>query len=197
MVGLLIAATGSCVAQTEVTGVVMDSKGKPIAGVACLLAGTPSLTPGQRVIYSGIAQPIYTDKEGKFTVPLAPSIPLADLQFDGGGFAPVFLYRVGASASPLRVVMTEGKLLKGRIVDEKQMPVANAEIELQLPQEDRWYQRKEVTNAQGEFEFRISEPAQNFSWLLYFAGKRFKIDYSQITPSTSITLTAEVRISSL
>ena len=191
---LLFAVSDRLVAQTSVTGLVVDTNGRPIGGVACLLAGTPSSTPGHRVIDSGIAQPIFTDNEGKFSIPLPQTVPLVDLQFDSGGHAPVFLYRASPSGSPLRVVMTEGKVLRGRIVDEQQTPVANAVIELQMPQEDRWYQRKVVTSTNGEFQFRISEPPQKSSWMLYYAGKRFKIDYSQVTPKTSITLAVDVRM---
>jgi hypothetical protein len=193
---LLFAASGRCVAQTNVTGVVVDRNGKPIEGAACMLAGTPSLTPDHRVIYSGIARPIFTDNGGRFSIPLPQSVPLVDLQFDSGGHAPVFLYRASPSDSPLRVVMTEGKVLRGRIVDEQQIPIVDAVIELQMPQEDRWYQRKEVTNTNGEFQFRISEPPEKSSWMLYYAGKRFQINYSQVTPKTSIILTVDVRMTS-
>jgi hypothetical protein len=189
---LFFSASVRCVAQTNVSGIVVDTNGNPIKGVACLRAGTPSLTPGNRIIYSGGPQPTFTDNEGKFSIPLWT--PLVDLQFDGGDHAPAFLYRVSPSDSPLRVVMTEGKVLTGRIVDKQQMPIANAVIELRMPQEDRWYQRREVTNLHGEFEFWISEPPEQFHWMLYYAGKQFYVDYNKVTPETSVTLTVDVRM---
>lgn len=188
---LLLAATSGSSAGTTVTGIVVDGIGKPIEGVACLLAGTP--TASNRIIYSGIAVPVFTDKEGRFSISL-PQGSLADLQFDGGDFAPVFLYRVNPDDSPLRVVMTEGKSLRGRVVDEQHAPIAHAEIELQMGQEDRWYQRKGITDSNGEFQFRICEPPQKSPWLLYFAGKRFEIDYSKVATGAFYTLQADVRI---
>jgi hypothetical protein len=193
---LLFAASSRGIAETSVTGTVVDRTGKPIEGVACLLAGTPSQTPGHRVLYSGIAKPIFTDKEGKFSISLPPSESLADLQFDASEHAPVFLYRVTPGGSPLRVVMTDGKVLRGRIVDEQHAPIAHAIIELQMAQEDRWYQRKGITDTSGDFRFRISEPPQKSPWVLYYAGKRFEIDYSKVTPSTLFSLLADGRITS-
>jgi hypothetical protein len=51
--------------------------------------------------------------------------------------APASLYRVKPADSLLTVVMTEGKVVKGRIVerlDDQLAPVPDAEIELQMPQ---------------------------------------------------------------
>jgi hypothetical protein len=199
---LLFGASIRCVAQNDVTGVVVDKNGRPISGVVCILAGTAAPTNGTRVIDTGIARPVITDNEGRFAIP--QSEPLVDLQFDGTSNAPVFLYRINPKDGPLRVVMTGGKVLRGRVVDDKQIPIANAEIELQMPQEDRWYQRKQITNTNGEFQFRILEPPQNSPWVLcyggkrfkinYYGGKRSKIDYAQVTPETSITLTAGQRM---
>ncbi len=193
---LLLAAANRGIAETSVTGIVVDRTGKPIEGVACLLAGTPSPTPGHHVIYSGIAKPILTDKEGRFSISLSQSESLADLQFDAVDHAPVFFYRIGPGDSPLRVVMTEGKVLRGRILDEQHAPIAHAVIELQMAQEDRWYQRKGITDTNGEFRFRISQPPQKSPWVLYFAGKRFEIDYSEVGPRALFTLLADVRITS-
>ena len=64
--------------------------------------------------------------------------------------------------------------------------------ELQMPQPDFWYQSKLRTDGHGEFQFRISQPPKERTWMLYYAGKRFGIDYSQITPKTFITLTVNV-----
>src|ERR1017187_10326756 len=83
----------SCMAQTGVTGVVVDRDGKPIEGVRCSVSGFP-LPSGNRISYSGLRTFHLTDKEGRFSIPLPRSDPLVDLQFDGASCAPTFLYKV-------------------------------------------------------------------------------------------------------
>ena len=193
MVFLVAASHGS--AGTNVTGVVVDSAGKPLEGVSCLLSGTPTRS-GQHVIFTAIHEPVFTDKEGRFSIAITAGPEfLADLQFDEGNHAPVFLYSVGPEDSPLKVVMTEGKILRGRIVDEKHEPIAHAEIELQLGQQDLWYQRKGITDTNGVFQFRITKPPQKSPWILQYAGKRFEIDYNIVDLNAQYTLQANVQIS--
>ena len=83
--------TQHCTAQTNVTGVTVDAAGNPIAGVRCCVSGFPQPSGG-RNIYSGIQNFVFTDKEGHFSIQLPRGDPLVDLQFDGGGHAPLFLY---------------------------------------------------------------------------------------------------------
>ena len=120
--------------------------------------------------------------------------------------APAFLYRVRPADGPVRVVMTEGKVLRGRIVErvknevlpirqaEVDLPIPQAEVELQMPQNDFWYQFKKATDAKGEFEFRISEPPGKTPWMLYFAGKRLAVDYAKLTPETVMVLEVSVKM---
>jgi hypothetical protein len=202
-----------CGAQTNVTGVVVDKDGKPIASVRCSVSGFPQPSGG-RIIYSGLRQFVFSDNEGHFAIPLPRSDPLVDLQFDeeGGSFvvtsgvstrvppykhAPAFLYRVRPADGPVRVVMTEGKVLRGRIVERVRdavLPIPHAEVELQMPQEDAWYQCSKPTDAKGEFEFRISEPPGKSPWMLYYAGKRLAVDYAQVTPETVMVLEVSVKM---
>ena len=202
-----------CGAQTNVSGVVVDKDGKPIAGVRCSVSGFPQPSGG-RIIYTGLRQIFSSDNEGHFAIPLPRSDPLVDLQFDeeGGSFvvtngvtkrvppyrhAPAFLYNVKPADGPARVVMTEGKLLRGRIVERVRnevLPIPHAEVELQMPQEDFWYQSKNTTDAKGEFEFKISEPPGKSPWMLYYAGKRLAVDYAQVTPETVMVLEVSVKM---
>jgi hypothetical protein len=207
-----------CVAQTEVTGVVVDRDGKPIPGVRFSICGfsTPS---GDIKLYSGERSFGFTDKEGRFAIPHPGSDrsdELLDLQFDedGGHFvvtnwlaarvplsahAPEFVDRVKPADSPLSVVMTEGKVLKGRIVERvngQLAPVANAEIELQTPQAGDWYQNRQRTDRNGEFQFRISEPPKPRPWMLYYAGKRLTIDYEEVTPATVMVIEVSIKVTS-
>ena len=95
--------------------------------------------------------------------------------------------------------MTEGKVLKGRIVERlngQLTPVAGAEVELQMPQPDFWYQSKLRTDSKGEFQFRISNPPKERTWILYYAGKRMTIDYEKITAETAMVLEISVKVTS-
>jgi hypothetical protein len=176
-------------AQTNVTGVVVDTGGRPIAGVRCVPSGSREL---------GWPSSYITDEEGKFAVPLFPAMPTLGLQFDRQvSHAPVFLYHVRATDSPLRVVMTEGKLLRGRIVERvkgEAVPVTYALIELQMPQGDVWYQSRQMTDAKGEFQFRISEPPGKWPWMLSYAGVTLPVDYAQVTAETVMVLEVSVKM---
>ena len=147
--------------------------------------------------YSGAQSFVCTDKEGHFSIPLPRGDPLVDLQFDGGEHAPVFLCIVRPADSPLRVVMPEGKVLRGRIVERVKdgvVPIPHAVVELQMSQEDSWYQSRQATDAKGEFQFRIAEPPGKWPWMLYYAGKRLSIDYAQVTPDTVMVLEVDVKM---
>jgi hypothetical protein len=111
--------------------------------------------------------------------------------------APAFLYRVRPTDGLVRVVMTEGRVLRGRIVERVKgevEPIPHAEVELQMSQEDFWYQSRKVTDAKGEFEFRLSEPPAKRSWMLYYAGKRLAVDYAQVTPETVMVLEVSIQM---
>ena len=183
-------------AQTGVTGVVVDRDGKPIEGVRCSVSGFP-LPSGNRISYSGLRTFHLTDKEGRFSIPLPRSDPLVDLQFDGASCAPTFLYKVKPADSPLKVVMTEGKVLRGRIVErtnDQVVPIPHAEVELQMPQEDFWYQYRQVTDSNGEFQFRISQPPQQWPWKLYYAGKRFTVEYAHVVTDKVFVIEANIKM---
>jgi hypothetical protein len=196
LIAVLLICGGSCIAQTNVTGVVVDTESNAIAGVRCCISGFPQPTGG-RILYSGLRGFVFTDKEGRFSIPLPRRDPLVDLQFDGGLHAPAFLYKVNPADSPLRVVMTDGKVLRGRIVERVKnnvVPIPNAEVELQMAQEDYWYQNRQATDTKGEFHFRISEPPGKSPWVLFFAGKRIVIDYAGVTPGTVVQIEVNVKV---
>ena len=187
------AATVQLVGQTNVTGVVVDNDGRPIRNVACQIVGFPTFG-GSRIHYSGFSRVYFTDDNGRFEILLPRADPLDDLQFDHGEYAPAFFYDVKPSVSQIRIVMTKGKWLRGQIVDRQGVPIGNAEVELQMSQEDFWYQRKNYTDRNGVFQFRISVPPKRHSWELFYAGKRFKINYDQVTPETTLELMVDVKM---
>ncbi|HEY5914908.1 MAG TPA: hypothetical protein VJA21_30315 [Verrucomicrobiae bacterium] len=189
----LFLVLGRCAAQTNVTGVVVDEEGKPIRQVSCRISGYP-LADGHRILQTGWAVSRFTDEKGGFALPVPRSDPLVELQFDHGQYAPVFLYDVRLSATPLKVVMTRGKELRGRVVDELGTPIEHAAIELQMPQPDYWYQRHNRTDDKGEFRFRISEPPQKHTWRLCYAGEWFTVDYEQVNLDTVIELRVKLEM---
>jgi hypothetical protein len=187
-----------CGAQTNVSGVIVDKDGEPIAGIRCSASHVTRPAP-RGVTVIGPRQFVLSDKEGKFSIPLREPNTLVDLQFDedGGSFgvtngvatwptskyAPAFLYKVRPADGPVRVVVAEGKILRGRIVwrelDEV-LPIPFAEVELQLWDENFRYESKKRTDAKGEFVFRIGEPPGKRPWRLCYAGKRLKVEYAQV-----------------
>jgi len=210
---LLFAASGPLRAQTSLTGLVVDRDGKPIQGVRYSVCGF-SAPSGTRILYSGDRLFQFTGKDGTFVIPCPRPNELLDLQFDeeGGSFvvtnglatrvppsahAPAFLYKVKPADSPLRLVMTEGKVLRGRIVErgnDQIAPIPDAEVELQLPQADFWYQSKQHTDRKGEFQVRISQPPNGRTWMLYYAGKSVTIDYERVTPETVMVIKVGVEV---
>lgn len=210
-----LARTGG--AQTNVTGVVVDEKGQPIPGVRCAISGFPRPSGGY-TIYNGDYpygyRYAFSDKEGHFSLPLPPQEQLADLQFDeeGGHFevtnsvatrvpprkhAPAFLSKVDPADGPVTVVMTEGKLLRGRIVErveDQVVPIPHTIVELQMPHSDIRYRCAKPTGANGEFDFRISEPPSKRTWMLYYAGKRLAVNYDEIAPETLIVLEVSFKL---
>ena len=142
-------------AQTNVTGVVLDKDGHPVAGVRCSISGL-----GLRVFRTGMREFVFTDKEGHFSIPLRASGPVIDLQFDEEGYpmankprraasyAPTFLGGVTPADGPVRVVMREGKLLRGRLVQRlkgEAVPIAHAKVELRMPTADFAYHSEQET----------------------------------------------------
>ena len=179
-------------ARANVTGVVVDTHGKPVAGVLCSVCGWP-LPSGGRNGYTGIRRFIATDQDGRFTIPIPRGDPLVDLEFDDSSHAPVFVYDFRPADSPLKVRMADGKLLRGRVVERVNgefVPIPHVEVELQMPQEDFWYQHRQTTSAKGEFQFRISEPPGKISWALCCRGERFPIEYAQVAEETVMVLDA-------
>ena len=184
-----------CFSQSSVTGIVVDGEGKAIRGARCSVSGFYSAA-GSRIMYSGERQFLLTDGQGHFSIPIPRGDPFVDLQFDHGNVpAPAFLYKIKPAASPLRVVLTEGKPLRVRVVEranDRLIPVPHAEIELQMPQEDFWYQNRQATDAKDEYNFRVSAPSGKSPWMLYYAGKRLPVDYAEITPDTVMVLEVSV-----
>jgi hypothetical protein len=201
---VFILGAGLCLAESRVSGIVVDENEKPIEGVRCKLVGFP-LPEGGRNIYTGTTSFQMTDKEGRFAFENRRSDPLLDIHFDGGDhtpdfpYAPAFLHKASPADSPHRVVMTEGKVLRGKVVEpleDKLVPVKATHIDFRLPLDDLIYGNRQLILNNGEFQFRVCKPPERWPWMLVYAstGKRVSIDYDKITPQTVVTINVAVSL---
>jgi hypothetical protein len=190
---LVIAALNVSIAQTKITGLIVDEKGAPISKVACCTIGYPR-PDGGRDYYDGLPpDPIYSDEAGAFTIPNRRG-DMLDLGFDHWAYAPTFLYDLSPGASAVRVVMKKGKMLKGRVLDEQGKPMQALEIQLRMTKEETGGVRRRYTDRNGRFLFRISEPPKAHTWIVSLAGKQFKVDYDQVTPDKFLDLQVNVQM---
>lgn len=201
-----------CGAQTNVAGVVVSEDGKPIQGVRCCISGWPQPSGGH-TFYSGMQIYALTDEQGHFSIPIPRADPLVDLQFDLDGgqsfitrgappfsyvpkYAPVFLSKVRPADGPVKVIMGEGKVFKVRLVErsgEKLLPIAQADVELELSNEGWWYQCSKRTDDKGEIRFRVSQPVGGRSWMIQYAGKMLPVDYGQLKADSVLNVEISVK----
>lgn len=153
-------------------GSVVDGQGKALAGVDIRVRYDPGAVvqrAGQRLRRSGgLAR---SRGHGDFRAGgLVPGAAYT-LRFATPGFAPQIVKaeapRTGAPGSPLRVVLTPGKVAFGSVLDENECPVAGAVVELvpppdsnmsvrlqQIREPDAALRSRAVTDAAGRFEMR-------------------------------------------
>ena len=157
--------------QAYLHGSVVDGQGKALAGVEIRTRYDPGVErrASQRLRWSGgLAR---TRGSGGFRAGgLVPGAAYT-VRFAKPGFAPQILKaaapRTGSPASPVRVVLTPGKVAFGSVLDEDQRPVAGAAVELvpapdsklavrlqQIREPDAALRTGAVTDAAGRFEMR-------------------------------------------
>ena len=152
----------SAKAADSVQGQVVDSNGTPLAGVAWKISGIEQLENGKwrRVHRSGLPYESSTDTNGRFTVLFRERLRY-DLQFHKSGFAPAFVYEIGADANQLKVMLKRGESIHGTVthlVEGNWKPLPGQTVELRLPSWDFWYQQRTLTDNNGKFEFRACAP---------------------------------------
>jgi hypothetical protein len=205
----LVILNCECIGQTTLTGIVVDRDGKPLADVLYRLSGY-----GKRQAIGGDIGFQKTDLGGRFAIQVPSEKSVADLQFDqppSGRFpsasadlqfnyrelAPVVLNDVTADGVPLRVVMTEGMLVEGSVVElvnGKRVPISGATIALAMPQWGFWYHKEQGTGSDGKFHFRISEPPKGRHWQLVYGGKYFNIQYDPKQPKVVVELMSDIKM---
>jgi hypothetical protein len=198
-----------------VHGQVVDENGKPLAETAWKIIGTEELLDGKwtRMFRLNWAADNFTDAEGRFVIPFLKAMRY-DLQFHKPGFAPTFVYEVGADFGELKVTLKQGEHIHGsvvRLVDGIAKPAEGETVELCLPGSDLWYQEKVSTDANGKYEFRActppSEPplpAGNFvggtqiqhpqpgrKWQLVYKGKTVQVDVNDGKDVEAVDFTIE------
>jgi serine/threonine protein kinase/signal peptidase I len=186
---------------SSVIGRVTDISGKPLAGIRWRISAIEERQDGQWKLahYSGVANWGFSDRVGRFEINFNPG-QRYDLQFDGGEFAPVFLYRVAADSTNLNVTMKPGIPIHGTVNDARERStLGNMLVELRLPCRDFWYQNETLTDENGHFTFYVGtppiEPGRSVAakWQIVCAGKVFPID---VTTEKSISVQLDVDVKS-
>jgi hypothetical protein len=180
-----------------VRGLVTNEKGTPLEGVTVQVSGIEKFGDGtwHREIRLGLMPNYRTDKEGRFVLPFYEADVRYDLWFDKDEFAPTFLYGISGESQELKVLMRRGTPLSGtitRLVNGRQEPVVGTTIELQLPSEDLWYQRRTTTDNNGRYMFRVSPPPRGKKWLLVFVGEVVELDVKQGEPVPGVDFEVKV-----
>jgi len=150
------------VQKNQVRGQIVNEAGKPMAGAIWRIAGTEVLKDGKwtRENRLGAAIDAFADAEGRFVISYGEPIRF-DLQFHQPGYAPGFLYEIGADSPDLKVTLKRGEIIHGKVtqnVNGKKVAVARKLVELRLPSSDVWFQEQVSTDANGKFEFRACAP---------------------------------------
>jgi len=170
-----------------VPGVVTDEEGKPLAEVNYRISGVWSFRNGLWGLRTGIAPELTTDRKGRFVLQFFESNIKYDLQFDKAGYAPSFLYDISPDSEELKVVMKRGVRFCGtvtRLVDGERKPVNSTTVTLRLPAESSWYQKRTLTDLDGEYVFRVSPPPppRRRKWQVVFADEIVEIDVEEGKP---------------
>lgn len=190
-------------AEDSVRGQVVDEYGKALDGVTWRISVIEELRDGNwaMVRYSGMPTEGNTDSNGCFAVPFNKPRRY-DLQFHKAGFAPAFLFEVGADSPEIRVTLKRGESIHGivsRRVDGKLMPVKMEAVVLRLPSRDFCYQERVFTDQAGRFEFRVCAPppeptGQKRKWQMVLADQIVEIDVRDGKPVDEVDFEIEVTV---
>lgn len=123
---LLLCATESLTGQggSSVSGVVLDSSGRPVDG-ACVLSAKPDAWLTQQVLAHPTAR---TMKDGTFLCPLKVG---EDVVIAAPGKSALQVYTHGSGVELGPFVLSEGQALKGRVLDPEGRPIAGVTVDVQ------------------------------------------------------------------
>ena len=170
----------------SITGIVRDEQGAPLADVKIQMCGLEKFSGGtwRREMRLGEMPAYSTDQDGHFVVPVRENDLRFDFYCDKPGYAPVFLHAITNQSPELAVVLKRGLTVTGtvqRMAGGKLEPVGGAQVELQLPSEDLWYQQRTSTDHNGKYSFHVSPPDHG-AWQVVFSGEAVKLDVAAGRP---------------
>lgn len=151
--------------KNQVRGQIVDEAGKPVPGAAWKFAGIEVLKNGKwtRELRMGDWLDTLADAEGRFVIPYGELVRF-DLQFHQAGFAPVFLYEIGADSPELKVTLKRGERIHGTVSQKmsgKNVPMVGKTVELRLPSYGVWFQEQVVTDAAANLNSELALRRQN------------------------------------
>jgi hypothetical protein len=116
----------------EVSGKVVDPRGKPVAGAritrVLILGDTKVSIPFAKLKTLGFTEPA-TNAEGGFTVPLLPEGAKVALKIAHPEYAQAGVTDIAVGATDVKATLNLGVLLRGQVIArDERVPVANAEI---------------------------------------------------------------------
>jgi hypothetical protein len=137
----LISGNSKEIADTEVSGRVVDEKGNPISGAQVYVFG-PGQPPGKQAI---------TNSDGTFHVyGLAEGNVIIDARLNvGPGYPRASLQNIQTGSKNVKIVLQLGKI-RGIILDEQGNPVSNADLALIFDSGN--FSRGPKTGNDGRFE---------------------------------------------
>jgi len=148
-----------------VAGVAIDEAGSPVASVLVRVCGQKKPRPDGRfsLTFSGSFDILnaVTDEQGRFAIEIEEDGQYS-LLFSPENHAAIIAYDVPVGKSDLKVTLTEGGTITGRLLrneNGKQVPIASAEVKIEQSDRNSYSHlgfdrnRKTVTDSQGRFRF--------------------------------------------
>lgn len=135
----------------DISGQVVDEAGRPVAGAK---VGTTSNPADPRT--AGLEDKrSWSGPDGRFALRRLPAGRVHKVTATREGFAPAS--RLADSSAPVRLVLLQGTVAAGRVVDEQGSPVAGAELTLSEAEQDpavlaSRLDFRAVSDAEGRFQ---------------------------------------------
>ncbi len=148
-----------------IAGVAIDKAGLPVAGVLVRVCGQKKQRADGKfsLTFSGSFDILnaVTDEQGRFAIELEEGDEY-NLLFSPENHAAIIAYDVPVGKSDLKVTLTEGGTVTGRLLrneDGKKQPIPSAEVKIEQSSRSSYSHlgfdrdRKTVTDSQGRFRF--------------------------------------------
>jgi protocatechuate 3,4-dioxygenase beta subunit len=131
-----------------ISGQVIDEAGKPVAGARIATVSNPA-----EYRYGIEDKQAWSGPDGRFVLRGLPAARVHALKAEKQGFAPVL--QMGDSTAPVRIILRQGTVAVGRVVDEQGLPVAGVKLTLapveEIPIPKPALQFSAVSDTKGSF----------------------------------------------